>query len=228
MLATGWVDASLAVAGASRRRLQVGLAGLLLCALLLSGAARAVAETPLPGPEVFGAPAGFQWQAISSDGNHVWVASSAELGHRAVGVHRRAHPGRIGPRLGLNGTWAISSDGTHVWVTNADNTVTELLASTGALVRVISGSSYHFNGPWAISSDGTHVWVANEAGDSVSGVLRVHGRVHPGHLGFRHAVRDLVGRYARVGPQLVGQLGYGAVGVDRRARAGDLGGELSL
>jgi hypothetical protein len=53
---------------------------------------------------------------------------------------------------------AISSDGTHVWVANgpgsgdrpllsAGNTVTELSASTGTLVKVISGSSYGFNGP---------------------------------------------------------------------------------
>ena len=39
--------------------------------------------------------------------------------------------------------------------------MTELSASTGALVKVISGSAYQFNGPGAISSDGTHVWVAN-------------------------------------------------------------------
>ena len=45
--------------------------------------------------------------------------------------------------------------------------VTELSASTGALVQVISGSSYGFDGPDAISSDGTHVWVAN-SGNSVT------------------------------------------------------------
>ncbi len=39
-----------------------------------------------------------------------------------------------------------------------DNTVTELDASTGAVVASIAVGSY----PHGISSDGTHVWVANQ------------------------------------------------------------------
>jgi len=58
---------------------------------------------------------------------------------------------------------------THVWAANGGgNSVTELDAATGALVRVITGTKYRFNGPYGISSDGTHVWVANESGDSVT------------------------------------------------------------
>ena len=46
----------------------------------------------------------------------------------------------------------IGSDGTHVWVVNSGgNSVTELSASTGALVKVISGSSFKFNDPSAIA-----------------------------------------------------------------------------
>jgi hypothetical protein len=45
--------------------------------------------------------------------------------------------------------------------------VTELLASTGALVKIISGSSYGFDAPDAITSYGTHIWVVND-GDSVT------------------------------------------------------------
>jgi len=45
---------------------------------------------------------------------------------------------------------------------SAGNSVTELSASTGALVEVILGAKYGFNGPSAISADGTHVWVVNE------------------------------------------------------------------
>ncbi len=64
---------------------------------------------------------------------------------------------------------AVASDGSHVWVTNfAGNAVTELSASTGALVRVISGSGYAFDAPMGIISDGSHVWVANERADSVT------------------------------------------------------------
>jgi hypothetical protein len=39
--------------------------------------------------------------------------------------------------------------------------VSELSASTGALVKVITGSAYQFVEPAAIASDGTNVWVAN-------------------------------------------------------------------
>ena len=50
---------------------------------------------------------------------------------------------------------------------NGDS-VTELSASTGALVKVIRGSSYGFDYPSGITSDGTHVWVANYWGNSVT------------------------------------------------------------
>jgi DNA-binding beta-propeller fold protein YncE len=54
-------------------------------------------------------------------------------------------------------------------VANANgNSVTELSETTGALVKVIRGSSYGFDFPDAIASDGTHLWVANEVGDSVT------------------------------------------------------------
>jgi DNA-binding beta-propeller fold protein YncE len=51
-----------------------------------------------------------------------------------------------------------------VWVANGSgNSVTELNATTGALVQVISVSM-----PFAVSSDGTHVWVPTEFGNSVT------------------------------------------------------------
>ncbi|MGA2211571.1 MAG: choice-of-anchor Q domain-containing protein [Acidimicrobiales bacterium] len=70
---------------------------------------------------------------------------------------------------GLVSPIAVSSDGTHVWVANlSGNAVTELDASTGALVNVIEASSDQFNQPFSISSDGAHVWVANSGGNSVT------------------------------------------------------------
>jgi DNA-binding beta-propeller fold protein YncE len=49
-----------------------------------------------------------------------------------------------------------------VWVANnGSNSVTELSASTGKRVRVISGARYGLSEPGAISSDGRHVWVTN-------------------------------------------------------------------
>ena len=61
-------------------------------------------------------------------------------------------------------------DGTHVWVANYfGDSVTELDATTGGLVRVLSGSSYGFDRPVSVSSDGKDVWVANYAGNTVTG-----------------------------------------------------------
>jgi hypothetical protein len=47
--------------------------------------------------------------------------------------------------------------------------VTELSASTGALVKVITGSAYGFNVPVAVSSDGVNVWATNRGTQSVTG-----------------------------------------------------------
>lgn len=75
---------------------------------------------------------------------------------------------------GFNSPFAVSSDGTHVWVANDNNTVTELDASTGAVIHFLSGPSYDFGfadglgEAGAISSDGIHVWVANPRTNSVT------------------------------------------------------------
>ncbi len=50
------------------------------------------------------------------------------------------------------------------WVTNLnENTVSEIEASSGAVIRKIAVGS-----PFAVSSDGTHVWVANISENTVS------------------------------------------------------------
>jgi DNA-binding beta-propeller fold protein YncE len=63
-----------------------------------------------------------------------------------------------------------------VWVANGDGApleegglVTELNASTGALVKVITGTAYAFESPTGISSDGKDVWVTNYSDGSVTG-----------------------------------------------------------
>jgi hypothetical protein len=49
---------------------------------------------------------------------------------------------------GFNVPAGVSSDGTHVWVANdAGNSVSELNAATGRLVRVITDGPGFFNGP---------------------------------------------------------------------------------
>ena len=59
----------------------------------------------------------------------------------------------------------VSSDGVSVWVANIwDNSVTQLNALTGAVIRTIAVGG----APSSISSDGTNVWVTNSADATVS------------------------------------------------------------
>ena len=60
---------------------------------------------------------------------------------------------------------AISSLDGYVWVTNvALGTITQILASTGAVVRTINVQG----SPYGISSDGSNVWMTNIDGNFVT------------------------------------------------------------
>ncbi len=66
----------------------------------------------------------------------------------------------------------VAFDGINIWVTNdADNTVSKLLAATGALVGTYPvGTS-----PEGIAFDGTNIWVANYSDATVSKLLAATG-----------------------------------------------------
>ncbi len=107
--------------------------------------------------------------AISSDGTNVWVADPYRTGDSVTELSACGAVEQVIPIPGSQRLDAISSDGTNVWVADAfGNSVTELSASSGAVLQTLSGSSYGFDGPDAISSDGTNVWVANYDFDSVT------------------------------------------------------------
>ena len=90
-----------------------------------------------------------------------------QVGDRTERLDGRPAPGDLGSSYGFDAPLAISSDGTDVWVANS-HSVTEMSASKGALVQVISGHKFGFDYPRAISSDGTDVWVANSEAGSVT------------------------------------------------------------
>jgi len=109
---------------------------------------------------------------VSSDGTHVWVASGNslyELNASTGAVVQTINDPEDNADGFLDG---VSSDGTHVWVTtvtgNSEHpsvgTVTELDASTGAVVQTIAVGDT----PKVVSSDGTHVWVANYDSNTVT------------------------------------------------------------
>ena len=76
------------------------------------------------------------------------------------------------PRVDTRST--VSTDGTSVWVANIwDDSVTQLDASTGVVIRTIGvGGS-----PSSISSDGSNVWVTNSTDATVTQISAVTGAV---------------------------------------------------
>jgi hypothetical protein len=55
-------------------------------------------------------------------------------------------------------------------VSGRSSTVPSISAATGALVRVINGSSYEFKDPFALTSFKGRIWVANAGDNSVTEV----------------------------------------------------------
>jgi hypothetical protein len=117
-------------------------------------------------------------------------------------------------------------------VTN-ENSVTELSASTGALVKVIRGLRYGFDDPAAVTSDGTHIWVRNEhLGHRALGLDRHPCQGHP-RLELRvrrlpRLRRDHLGRHPHLGGEHGWQLAHRALGLDRRPGQGHPRLELRL
>ena len=80
------------------------------------------------------------------------------------------------PGWAFAGPDAIAADRARVWVANnGGNSVTELSAATGALIRVISGQRYQLNGPVAIAASANSVWVANATGNSLTEINAATG-----------------------------------------------------
>jgi serine/threonine-protein kinase len=96
-----------------------------------------------------------------------------------------------GGGYGFNSPDGIASDGTRVWVVNSNaNSVTEINASNGRLIRVLKGASYGFYVPYAIASDGTRVWVVNSNANSVTEINAADGTP------MRSTRTDTTGRFA--------------------------------
>jgi hypothetical protein len=119
---------------------------------------------------------------------HGALAAAPTVPVRLAGVYSAS-------RYGFNLPFEIAVDSNHVWVTNGNgNSVTELDAHSGALVRTLSGSRYGFSEPVGIVDDGTHIWVANTTGNSITELNASDGT----------RLRTLFGRhYNFQGPQII-------------------------
>ena len=116
--------------------------------------------------------------ALAGDGAHIWFAASTVSSNNSAGAvaEFNASDGQqiwSVPATIYNdqqsGTSAVSiayADG-RLWIANGQS-VTELNASTGKPIRVLSGEAYHFTGEPAIAVAGTHVFVVNGDGNSVT------------------------------------------------------------
>ncbi|MGO9910685.1 MAG: NHL repeat-containing protein [Acidimicrobiales bacterium] len=119
--------------------------------------------------------------AIVADGADVFVADRDDAiteVSASMGTFVREIKGR-GNDLRDPSAMVVSKG--DLWVTDAKgNSVTELEASTGHLVRVVAnekGSLSRFDDPVAITSAGTDLWVANFAGNSVTEIDATSGAV---------------------------------------------------
>jgi hypothetical protein len=86
------------------------------------------------------------------------------------------------PAPKFNWPTAIESSGGHVWVANSGrmysgDSITELNASDGSLVRILSSRAYNFSGPSGIAVSGGKVWVANQSGNSVTEINASNGKL---------------------------------------------------
>jgi hypothetical protein len=128
---------------------------------------------------------------VSVDGNFVWTGNEEGLTQKPLGgsvTQIDAATDRVVRTVGgtADRFWGtiqnIDSDGTHVWVVNGSvsyrgrrrgDTVTELNATNGSLVRVIQLHDGIYADPVGVVSNGVDVWVTDSGGgfDGVGSVL---------------------------------------------------------
>jgi Protein kinase domain/PQQ-like domain len=126
--------------------------------------------------------------ALAGDGTHIWfVGSDFNANDANDGVNGDDTAGSVTEFDAVDGRqiWSVPAtiyssqqmtqnpadsiayaDG-RLWVANGQS-VTELNASNGKLIRVLSGERYDFSGQPVIAVAGTHVFVVNGAGNSVT------------------------------------------------------------
>jgi serine/threonine protein kinase len=115
--------------------------------------------------------------ALASDGTHVWMAGSDVNGNGTAGTVTEldASDGHqlwsTAATVYYNPQAATYDSITYadgfLWVANGES-VTQLNASTGKQVRVLSGTQYQLNGPTVVAAAGNNVFVVNTNGDTVT------------------------------------------------------------
>lgn len=100
-----------------------------------------------------------------------------------------AHPssGEAASLVNLN---EIAASGSSIWVSTLKNSVVQLSASTGDIVRVIDAKSYRLDSPAAMVVNDGDLWVANDTDPSVTEINAKSGKLirvvdgPPGGFGY--------------------------------------------
>jgi len=87
---------------------------------------------------------------------------------------------------------SVAYDDGHLWIANGE-TVTELNASDGQQVKVLSGAQYKFSQPAIVVAAGAHVLVANRGGNSVSEINASTGALEYTLTAARYHFNGLAG-----------------------------------
>jgi DNA-binding beta-propeller fold protein YncE len=180
-----------------------------ICVAALTASVSACASSPAPARAstdraTFGSIDGPGWEfsypdAVDVAGNRVWVGNfsgSVTEVNAATGALIRVISGG---RYDLYEPSAITTRGNTVWIANSyfngDGTnttsVTEINATTGALIRVITARRYQLDWPTGIATTGDRVWVAN--GASVTEVNATTGALIRVITARRYQLNGLVG-----------------------------------
>lgn len=137
---------------------SIGMASLTLAVGSLVAPSIAHASSPRVGASEFDEPTG-----LAIGGGHLWVANKAGNSVTEINPSNGAWIATIASAKNyhFNRPVAITRNGANLFVLNAGNSVTEMTASTGKFVRVISGARFHFANPVAITSTGNTMLVLN-------------------------------------------------------------------
>jgi outer membrane protein assembly factor BamB len=116
--------------------------------------------------------------SLASDGTHIWFAASTVSSNNSAGIVTEIDasdghqiwsvPATIySQRQDQTAADPMAYADGKLWVANG-HSVTELNASDGKLIRVLSGGQYHFSEEPAIAVAGSDVFVVNSGGNSVT------------------------------------------------------------
>jgi hypothetical protein len=131
--------------------------------------------------------------AIAIGGSRVWVTSLQTSSEGGLVTDLDESDGSITRVVGgladsFDGPVAVAADGNDVWIVSSGvknyygngrgvGSVTELNATTGQVVRIITSQTAPFNEPTSIAISGAHVWIANLVYSSIVELNAVNGEV---------------------------------------------------